>query len=116
METRPQSAPASRMSHAFTLIEMLVSIAVLTLMILLVTQLVNSATNVTISANKHMDADSQARMVFDRLADDLAAMPKRSDVDFFFSKVDGGGQHGNNDQLYFYSGVPGLFTAATSST
>src|SRR5260370_40909223 len=62
--------------HAFTLVEMLVSIVALTLFVLMVSRLVNSASIVTTIGNKHMDADSQARSVLDRMAVDIARMVK----------------------------------------
>src|SRR6266567_8685811 len=52
----------------FTLAELLVSVFVLALLVFLLTQLLNSATTVAILGLKRMDADSQARMVFDRMA------------------------------------------------
>ena len=110
-----QAHPGSRATGGFSLVELLVAMAVLTMIIGLLMQILNGTTAATKGSTAHMDADSQARMVFDRLADDLAAMPKRSDVDLVFSKVDGGGLRGGNDQLYFYSGVPGLFSASTAS-
>lgn len=118
MKSRVHQAQApigSRATGGFSLVELLVAMAVLTMIIGLLMQILNGTTAATKGSTAHMDADSQARMVFDRLADDLAAMPKRSDVDFVFSKVDGG-LHGSNDQLYFYSGVPGLFSTTIAST
>ena len=51
---------------------------VLVLLVLLFTQLLNSAATVTILGHKLMDADSEARQVFDRMAIDFAQMVKRS--------------------------------------
>jgi type II secretory pathway component PulJ len=95
---------ASLLHHTgFTLAELLVSISVLVLLILLVAQLIGSATAVVTTGGKHMDADTQARTVLNRMAVDFAAMVKRGDIDYYFSKNTG------NDQLAFYSETSGYF-------
>src|SRR6266478_1974837 len=70
-------------TKAFTLAELLASIAILTLLILIVTKMVNSASTITTMGNKRMDADSQARPVLDRMAVDFTQIVKRPDVDYF---------------------------------
>lgn len=50
-----------------TLAELLVSVGVLVFLVLLATQLLNSAANITTLGHKQMDADSQARQLFDRM-------------------------------------------------
>src|SRR6266853_1731119 len=75
--------PLQNRWRAFTLAELLVSVFVLGVLVFLLTQLLNSATIITILGNKRMDADSQARMVFDRMAVDFSQMVKRSDVDYY---------------------------------
>jgi len=97
---------------AFTLIEMLVSISVLALLIGLVAQLINSAGSLTLMSGKHLDADSQARLCFDRMAVDFAQMVRRSDVDCYL-KTSGSAQSGN-DQITFFSEVPGYYPTAGS--
>src|ERR1041384_6147159 len=62
---------------AFTLVELVVSVGVLVLLVFLATQLLNSASTLTILGHKQMDADSQARQVLDRMATDFAQMIKR---------------------------------------
>jgi hypothetical protein len=99
-------------SEAFTLVEILVSITVLTLIILFVSRLFSSASALTTSGNKHMDADGQVRPLLDRIAIDLAQMVKRSDVDYFL-KSSSNPQTGN-DQIAFYSVVPGYATSPAS--
>jgi prepilin-type N-terminal cleavage/methylation domain-containing protein len=96
--------------HAFTLVELLVSMAVLTLLILLIAQLFNGASAVTALSSKHMDADAQARAVFDRMAVDFAQMVKRTDVDYFLK--DSTNTQAGNDQLAFYSQVPGYYPSS----
>lgn len=102
----------SRSSKAFTLVELLVSIALLTLLVLLMSRLFNSAASVTTAGNKHMDADAQARGVLDRMAVDFAQMVKRPDVDYYL-KSSANAQTGN-DQLAFYSLVQGYSSMASS--
>jgi prepilin-type N-terminal cleavage/methylation domain-containing protein len=114
---------------AFTLAEMLVSIAVLALLLLIVTQLVNNAATLTRTGHKHFDSDAQARAVFDTMARDFGQMVIRPDVDYYFKATDrkypghsgghskGGGQAGQtelNDYIGFYSQVPGYSTASPS--
>jgi len=98
----------------FTLMELLVSIGVLVLLILLATQLLNSAATITTLGHKQMDADSQARQLLDRMALDFAQMVKRPDVDYYL-KSPATLQNGN-DQIAFYSGVPGYYPTGPTTT
>ena len=105
---------------AFTLAELLVSIGVLVLLILLATQLLNSAATITTLGHKQMDADSQARQLLDRMAIDFAQMVKRNDVDFFAKGTAApnsvGGAMAGNDQIAFYSTVPGYYPSTGSKS
>src|SRR5438093_456405 len=67
---------------AFTLIELLVSVAVLILLVIMASQLLNSAAAITSLGHKRMEADSQARQLLDRMAVDFAQIIKRPDVDY----------------------------------
>ena len=102
----------------FTLTELLVSIAVLVALVLLFSRLFVSASGLTTSGNKRMDADGQVRPLFERFAVDFAQMVKRSDVDFFGKGTvppnSVGGPMTGNDQLAFYSAVPGYHPSAVS--
>jgi len=114
----------------FTLAEMLVSIALLTLLVLMLTQLMNSAAPIAHTANKHIDTDTQARAVLDRMAVDFARMLKRTDIDYFVKQAGaryypghsaghGAGQKGAansplNDQVAFFAAVPGYSPSAGS--
>jgi prepilin-type N-terminal cleavage/methylation domain-containing protein len=100
-----------RRDNAFTLVEMLVSITILTLIVLLVSRLFNSASALTTSGNKRMDVDSQARPLLNRMGIDFAQMVKRPDVDYF---VKSAGTQTGNDQIAFYSVVPGYNATAAS--
>src|SRR6266851_7758677 len=90
----------------FTLVEVLVSITVLTLLILIITRLVNSASTMTTLGNKRIDSDNQARPILDRIANDFNQIVKRADVDYYL-KV--GSAQSGNDQLAFFSTVPGYY-------
>src|SRR5205823_1356025 len=103
---------------------------VLALLILLVTQVVNTTATVVRPAIKHIDTDTEARTVFDRMAVDFAQMLKRTDVDYYFkangrkypghsgghSKGGGGGQGQTdlNDYIAFYSRAPGYSSSSPS--
>jgi len=90
--------------HGFTLIELLMACAVLTIMVFILAQVVEISDQAFSSATKKLDAAEQARMVFDRLATDLASRPRRGDLGMNFTK---GGGNGNSDTLLFYSEVSG---------
>ena len=111
----PLQCPLFRGEGGFTLAELLVSVGVLVVLVLLATQLLNSAATITTLGHKQMDADSQARQFLDRMAIDFAQMIKRSDVNYYWKGGTGGAQTGN-DQMAFYSGVPGYYTTTTSTT
>jgi prepilin-type N-terminal cleavage/methylation domain-containing protein len=114
-------------SRGFTLAELLVSVFVLALIILMVGQLMTSATAITRTGNKHIDTDTQARVVFDRMALDFAQMLKRTDIDYYVKGPTGiynghGNGHGwgqrrqtgqqGSDQMAFFSQVPGYYPAS----
>ena len=92
---------------AFTLAEMLVSIAVLTLIVLSVARLFDNAATLTTAGSKRMEVDGQARPLLDRLAIDFVRMLRRFDVDYYL-KTPANVQPGN-DQIAFYSEVPGYY-------
>jgi hypothetical protein len=95
----------------------------------MVAQLMSSATAITRTGNKHIDTDTQARVVLDRMALDFAQMLKRTDVDYYVKQRSGYNGHGNghgwgqghngdlgSDQIAFFSQVPDYYpsTAAQS--
>jgi hypothetical protein len=92
--------------NAFTIAELLVSIAVLALLVLVVSKMVNSASTITTMGNKHMDADTQARLVLDRMAVDFAQMIRRTDVDAYVKGTD---PENGNDYIGFFSQVSGYY-------
>src|SRR5438132_1247469 len=123
----PCHAPLASRVGGFTLVELLVSVFVLAIIILMVAQLMTSATAITRTGNKHIDTDTQARAVFDRMAVDFAQMLKRTDIDYYVkgpSAIYNG--HGNghgwgnrkqtgqqgSDQIAFFSHVPGYYPSS----
>jgi len=113
--------PLAKDAHAaFTLAELLITVGVLVLLVLLFTQLLNSAATITTLGHKKMDADSQTRQLLDRMAIDFAQMVKRSDVDFFAKGTTApnsvGGPMAGNDRIAFYSAVPGYYPGTGSQS
>jgi prepilin-type N-terminal cleavage/methylation domain-containing protein len=117
-----------RTRGGFTLIELLVSAVVLVIVIFMVAQLMSSTTAVTRSGNKHIDTDTQARVVFDRMALDFAQMLRRTDIDYYVKQRSGYNGHGNghgwgqgknadkgSDQMAFFSAVPGYYPSGARS-
>ena len=91
---------------------MLVATAVFVFLIVIVAQMVDKASRITASSHKRLDADSQARLIFDRMAIDIGKMVKTEDTDSVFAKLDGG-----NDAMFFFSEAPAFSTdSKTKST
>lgn len=108
----PSSAPISaKRTSGFTLIEILVAVAVLTLLLLLVTQIVQSGTLVIGGSRKHLAADAQAREVFNRFAVDVAGMVRRPDMDAIFTNA-----AATNATMIFFSEAPGFFASSVAAT
>ncbi len=107
-------------SRGFTLVELLITVSVLALLVLLFTQLLNSAATITTLGHKQMDADSQARQLFDRMSIDFAQMVKRSDVDYYVKSSATAPLRNvlqpGNDQIAFYSTVPGYYPSTGSQS
>lgn len=91
---------------------MLVAISVMVLLVFLVTQLINNAASVTTLGNKRMDADSQVRPLFERMALDFAQLIKRSDVSYYIKTA--GTPMTGNDLAGFYSAVEGYYPTTPS--
>jgi hypothetical protein len=121
-ERRFLGGPVGRRLSAggFTLAELLVSVFVLVIVLFMVARLMTSATAITRTGHKQIDTDTQARVVFDRIALDFAQMLKRTDVDYYLKQRTGYNGHGNghgwgrgrngdlgSDQIAFFSQVPG---------
>jgi prepilin-type N-terminal cleavage/methylation domain-containing protein len=121
---------AARQRNGFTLAELLVSMGVLVLLVLIVSTLVNNASTLTTAHGKQISTDTQARVVFDRMALDFAQIIKRTDVDYYlktdcpecypghsYGHSQGHGQRGqsSNDQIAFFTQVPGYYAAGPQS-
>src|SRR6266513_3710405 len=117
-----RTVPVRRRHAAFTLVELLVSVLVVTLVVLMVAQLMNNASAITGTGHKHVSTDTQARAVLDRMALDFAQMLKRTDVDYYLKQRANYSGHGNghgwgqghngdqgSDQFAFFSQVPGYY-------
>jgi prepilin-type N-terminal cleavage/methylation domain-containing protein len=123
MKKQSWIAAAQNTGRAFTLVEMLISIVVLALLILIFTQVINTAATIMRPANKHIDTDTQARAILDRMALDFGRMLKRTDVDYYIKQPVKYNGHGNghgygkklptgqqgSDQIAFFSQVPGYY-------
>lgn len=84
------------------------AVVVLALLILMVSQLVQSGSAVIAGSRKDLSADAQAREVFSRFALDVAQMAKRPDLDAVFSDQPG------NKKIFFYSESPGFASTSTN--
>ena len=101
-------------SDAFTLTELMVSMAVLTLLVLIASRMVNSAANIATIGYKRMDAESQVRPALGRIALDFAQMIKRTDVDYYAkSNLD---NEPGNDRIAFFSNSPGYYPSSGSQS
>jgi type II secretion system protein J len=103
-----------RRDDGFTLTELLVAVSVLVLLVLFVSQLLHQTTTVTRLAHKRMDLDSEARQLLDRMTVDFAQMVKRADVDYYFKSP--GNTEAGNDQIAFYSVIPGYYPSTGSQS
>jgi type II secretory pathway pseudopilin PulG len=100
------SAPAD----SFTLVEMLVAIAVFLILMLLLTQFIVTASNTALSQNERMESLTDARQALDRFGLDWSARVRRPDVSMS-AAVDGNGCPTNIDfitQEPSYSGARDL--------
>jgi type II secretory pathway pseudopilin PulG len=97
---------------AFTLLEILVAVAVTALLGVLIVQLIAATTSATQQSNRGIDAASQARLAFDRIGMDLAARLRRTDVDFAATSSLAAS---TNTPLLFYSEVTSAGLATTNN-
>ena len=100
---------------AFTLVEMLVALAVLAVLVVLMAQVLNQVSETITRATQHTQSDTEAEVIFDRMGDDIAQIINRADVDSLFVGMStNSGNHDNNDQMYFYSHGAGFSTNANN--
>lgn len=98
---------ARKATHGFTLVEMLVAIAILALVVVLVSNMLDSVTKVTTVSTKRMESDAQERQLLDRMAVDFAQMVKRKDVSYYVKTA--GTLQAGNDLIAFFSTIPGYY-------
>ncbi len=98
--------PAACFRRGFTLVELLVAMGVMSLVVVMLTNLINGVTLTTDRSHRRIDADAGARVALDRLGLDLEKMLQRPDVDYAFHKYDG------NDTISFYATTQGYGTAS----
>jgi len=94
--------------RGFTIIELLTAMALMVLLLLVVSQIMNNTGAVTSSSRRHIDADAEARMIFDRMSRDFSRMVKQNDVDYLVVKKAG------SDSIFFYSEAPGFSSAVST--
>jgi len=90
----------------FTLLEVLVSISVLSFVLIIFSTILDRSYQTAEYNRKRLFADEEARLVLDRIGTDLKAMLNRPDVDFYFLKNSG------NDELYFFANAPSYYEDA----
>ncbi len=95
MKKRPWNQPVQRTCRAFSLVELMVAILILTIIVLGLGYIMGHGTVVSRTGNKHIDTDTQARAVLDRMAVDFAQMLKRTDIDYYVKGPGTYKGHGN---------------------
>lgn len=113
--TRRSTATRSRFlpfpppaTGAFTLVEILVSIAIIALILSIVGIMIGAMSRTIGDTRKLLNSDDQARLVFARMDSDFSRMVKRRDVDVIFAKQNGSSASiGANDSIYFVTEASG---------
>ena len=95
----------------FTLIEIMVATVILVILVIMMTTVVDVASKTSVTAGKAMDLESEVRLVFDRLAQDLGQAVARPDVDWNFKKIPG-----KNDEIGFWAQIRGFAGNRTLSS
>jgi prepilin-type N-terminal cleavage/methylation domain-containing protein len=109
-------APRCR-SQAFTLVELLVSMAVLVLLVAVVVGMVSAVSHTTVGSRRRLNVDDEARRVLDLMGNDFARMFKRADADSLF--VPGSTTDlapGLNGKFFFYSDAPAYYDTTAQGT
>ncbi|PTX97554.1 hypothetical protein DB346_21425 [Verrucomicrobia bacterium LW23] len=100
--------PGAKSLKAFTLIDLMVSMTVISILTLLLLYLFDGASETSSKGGSRIDAETQARQVFDRIAMDIRHLVRRNDVDVAFDKKTATAAAAGNDELAFYSEVRGF--------
>jgi hypothetical protein len=111
MKSGCASARRARLGRetGFSLIEVLLAAVVLAIFTLLMLRLFDATRVTSVFWGQRMDAETQARIVLDRLAQDFARMIRRPDVDVAIGRAAG------NDRIRFFSQVEGFSDAVSPS-
>lgn len=110
MPISPRVTRRQRRRSAFTLIELLVAMTVLVLLIGMIAQMTGGMASIIGRGQAHVDTDERARALLDRMSIDFAAMVKRPDVDYYLKGRPTTLTQAGNDQIAFFSEVPGYYT------
>lgn len=112
------SIPSRRPPNAgFSLVEILVAIAIMALILVFVAQMVGGTSKTTELTRRRLDADAQARLIFDRMNVDFTRMVRASDIDYLAKGNPTSNLMPGNDRIAFFSSVPGYYsTAGTAPT
>lgn len=108
MRKFPPSGRFRCLSRGFSILELLVAVAVLALLMVLILQMISGAVGTTSISRKRVSADNEARRIFDRISGDISGMLDRADADFLIRKSDG------NDAIYFFAAAPARAGAGSS--
>jgi prepilin-type N-terminal cleavage/methylation domain-containing protein len=98
-------------TSGYSLIELLVAMLVLAILVVLLSQVINQTSRTIGRSSDHMQSDIEAQLIFTRMADDIAQIINRTDVDSLFIGMPtnaSGTDH--NDQMFFYSQGSGFVT------
>jgi len=106
MNMIPNISPTRSKKAAFTVLELLVAVSILAVLVGVVARVVSSASNSIVKSESYLDIDSEARLVFDRLAVDINRMIRKKDLYYGVEKKQG------NDEFRFFSEVKGVSSAA----
>jgi prepilin-type N-terminal cleavage/methylation domain-containing protein len=95
----------------FTLAEILCAMAVLSILVLLIAQLMGGAAKTMNFSENKMDVEGQVRTTFASMSNDFTNMIKKANVDIYFSKIPTAALPSplnpalpdNNDAIYFYA-------------
>jgi prepilin-type N-terminal cleavage/methylation domain-containing protein len=97
----PAQSLLHRRADGFTLVEMMVSVAMLSVLVFLLMTIMNSTSATVGTSWSRLQSDQDGRLVLDRLQIDLQNMLLRPDIDYEFV------QNTGNDKLAYYATEPG---------
>ncbi len=111
--SKPVPAPARIGRHGFTLLELLVSITVLTLLLVILLSMVDTATKLWRTNENRVDAYREARAAINMIANDLASAYASNDPNLFFTQKDTdftipgtATEPGMDGRLFFLTSLP----------